>query len=87
MNRSFSRNTSSPSARCSNPRNCRTSLGPLRRKRDALTETFDEQWREIRRHATVETDPKQMLRLAAELERRRQAERANQRIGRYEGKS
>lgn len=86
MNQSFSRNTSSQSARCSNPRNCRTSR-PLRRRRDALTETFDEQWREIRRHATVETDPKQILRLAAELERRRQAERANQRIGKYEGKS
>jgi len=52
-------------------RNCRSSLTPSRIKRDALAERLEKQWHEIRRHATIEKDPEMLLRLTAELDRRK----------------
>jgi hypothetical protein len=53
-------------------RNCRNSLIQSRGKREALAER---QWRELRRHATIEEDPETLLRLTAEIDKRkRQAE-------------
>jgi hypothetical protein len=57
-------------------RNCRKSLTPSRLGRKALAEKLDKQWRELRRHATIERDPGILLRLAAELDKRKRAEGA-----------
>ena len=47
-----------------------------------MAEKLDTQWRELRRHATIERDPEMLLRLAAELDKRnRQAEAAGKRNG------
>jgi hypothetical protein len=35
----------------------------------ALNEELEKQWREIRRHATIEKDEEKMLRLTADLDR------------------
>jgi hypothetical protein len=65
--------------------NCRTSLTPSRVRRDALAQKLDKHWRELRRHATIDKDPETMLRLTAELDRRRrQAEAAVKRHGNQE---
>jgi hypothetical protein len=66
MNRSVALWTSSL-----NPRNCRNSLTPSRVRREVLAEKLDSQWRELRRHVTIERDPEKLLRLAAELDKRR----------------
>jgi len=77
MNRSFALWTSSLSTR-----NCRNSLTPSRVRREVLAEKLDKQWRELRRDATIDKDPQTMLRLTAELDRRRrQAEAAGKRHG------
>ena len=77
MTRSFSLWTGSLSTR-----NCRTPLTPSRLRRDALAQKLDKQWRELRRHATIDKDPETLLRLTAELDkRRRQAEAAGKRNG------
>ena len=39
-----------------------------------MAENLDKLWLELRRHATVETDPQKLWQLAAELERRKQVE-------------
>jgi hypothetical protein len=50
---------------------------PPRARRQALSEKLEGQWRELRRHATIERDPETMLWLRAELDRRKhQAEAA-----------
>jgi hypothetical protein len=36
-----------------------------------MAEDLDQQWRELRRHATIETDPQRLLRLTTELEKRK----------------
>jgi hypothetical protein len=41
-----------------------------------LAEKLDKQWHELRRHATIERDPEILLRLAAELDKRKRAEAA-----------
>jgi hypothetical protein len=77
MNRSLALWTSSLSTR-----NCRNSLTPSRVRRGALAQNLDKQWRELRRHATIDKDPETLLRLTAELDkRRRQAEAVGQRNG------
>jgi len=64
-------------------RGCRTILRLFRPSRDIVAERlnelrFDQQWRELRRHATIEKDPETLLWLANELEKRkRQAEIAS----------
>jgi hypothetical protein len=41
-----------------------------------LAERLDKQWHELRRHATVVTDPEKLLRLTAELDRRKRLDEA-----------
>jgi hypothetical protein len=36
-----------------------------------MAENFDKQWRELRRHATIERDPQKLSQLAIELEKRK----------------
>jgi hypothetical protein len=58
-------------------RNCRHSLTPVRARMEALEEKLDQQWIEVRCYATVEKDPKKLIWLRAEFEKRkRQAEAA-----------
>jgi hypothetical protein len=58
-------------------KNCRHLQAPMRVRRQVLSEKLEGQWRELRRHATIERDPATMLWLRAELDRRkRQAEAA-----------
>ena len=66
MNRDFSLKDSSLRTR-----NCRTSVTSSRIKREALAENLDKQWRELRRHATIEKDPEMLLRLTDELDKRK----------------
>jgi hypothetical protein len=54
--------------------NCRNLLVPSRVRREVMAENLDKLWLELRRHATVETDPQRLWQLAAELERRKQVE-------------
>lgn len=57
------------------PRNCRTFLFPSWRKRQIRTEDLENEWRDLRRHATIESDPEKMLQLNTEVKnRKRQAE-------------
>ena len=77
MNRSFSFAVRTGSLRT---RNCRNSLTPSRVRREVSAEKLDTQWREFRRHAIIDKDPETLLRLTAELDRRRrQAEAAGKR--------
>ena len=63
-------------------KNCRNSLTPSRVRRAASAARLDKQWRELRRYATIEKDPEMLLRLTAELDRRRRLAEA---IGKYKG--
>ena len=38
-----------------------------------MAESLDTQWRQLRRHATIELDPKKLVRLADEVEKRKTA--------------
>jgi hypothetical protein len=68
---------SSLSAGCSRSKDCRRLQTPPRVRRDVQAERLEGQWRELRRHATIERDPGTMLWLRSELDRRkRQAEAA-----------
>lgn len=64
-------------------RGCRAILKLFRPSRGIVAERlnqlrFDQQWRELRRHATIERDPETLMWLADELEKRkRQAEIAS----------
>jgi hypothetical protein len=68
MNRSPSVESSS-----SRTRNCRILLSSSRSRQEALEAALDNEWRELRQHVVIEQDPDMMLRLAAELERRRRS--------------
>jgi hypothetical protein len=69
-------------ARSSQSRNCRNSVTSLRVRRDRSAARLEKQWHEICRHATIETDPEKLLRLRAELNRRkRQVEATGKRNG------
>jgi hypothetical protein len=69
MNRSSLRTISLHSRRC------RNSATPFRVRRNESTERLDKQWCELRLHATIERDAEKLLRLAAEIDKRkRQAE-------------
>ena len=58
----------------STARKCRNLLVPSRVRREVMAENLDKLWLELRRHATVETDPQRLWQLEAELERRKQVE-------------
>ena len=66
MNRFFSSKVSFSKAG-----NCRNLSTSSRRRRDRSAERLEEEWRELRRHVTIENDPEKMLQLAAELAQRR----------------
>jgi hypothetical protein len=58
-------------------KDCRHLQTTPRVRRDVQAERLEGQWRELRRHATIERDPATMLWLRSELDRRkRQAEAA-----------
>jgi hypothetical protein len=52
--------------------NCRKSLTSMRDRRNTLAERLDKQWRELRRHVTIEKDPE----LTAEFARRKRQREA-----------
>jgi hypothetical protein len=51
--------------------NCRKSLTSARGRSDALARRLDGEWRELRRHGTIEIDLDKMLRLTNERDQRR----------------
>jgi hypothetical protein len=66
----------------SHVRNCRHLLVSSQHRRQAMAESFDRQWHELRRHITVERDAKKLSQLAADVEKRnRMAESAVYRNG------
>ncbi len=52
-------------------RTCRTPLVSARVRRNEMTERFDKEWDELRRHATIEKDLEKLLRLTAEMNKGR----------------
>ena len=60
MNRSVGSRTT-----CMKTRNCRNLLACSRVRRQVMAENFDRQWKEIRRQATIERDPKKLAKLVA----------------------
>jgi hypothetical protein len=57
-------------------RNCRNFLTSSRDQGNALAERLDKQWRELRRHVTIESDPEKMFQLTAEFARRKRQREA-----------
>jgi hypothetical protein len=57
-------------------RNCRNFLTSSRDRRDTLAQRLDTQWRELRRHVTIERDPEKMFQLTAEFARRKRQREA-----------
>ena len=51
--------------------NCRNFLTSARGRSDALARRLDNEWRELRRHVTIEKDLDKMLRLTDERDQRR----------------
>ena len=47
--------------------NCRRFLATSRFRRERMEDDLDEQWRELRKHVTIERDPKKMAKLIADL--------------------
>jgi hypothetical protein len=47
-------------------RNCRNLLVASRVRRQVMEKDFNQQWRELRRHATIETDPQKLAQLVAD---------------------
>jgi len=47
-----------------------------------LAERLEKQWRELRGHATIERNPEQLLRLTAELDKRK---RHAEIVGKHDG--
>lgn len=79
MNRPSRFKTRGSKTRCLKTRraragNCRNWLVPSWVRRAVMAENLDKLWLELRRHASVETDPQKLWQLAAELERRKQLE-------------
>jgi hypothetical protein len=52
------------------PRNCRGLPPSSRGRTNAAAEKLEREWRELRRHVTIERDQEKMLRLRAELDKR-----------------
>jgi hypothetical protein len=57
-------------------KNCRNLLTSSRDRGNALAERLDKQWRELRRHVTIERDPEKMFQLTAEFARRKRQREA-----------
>lgn len=53
-------------------RKCRNLLVPSRVRRQGMAEKLDKQWSNLRRRVTIERDPRKLLELTAELEKRKQ---------------
>jgi hypothetical protein len=51
--------------------NCRNLLVPSRVRREVMAANLDKLWLELRRYATIETDPQKLRQLGADLERRK----------------
>jgi len=51
---------------CPQNRNCHNLLASSRVRRQRMAEKFDQQWRELRRHATIEKDPLKMAQLRSD---------------------
>jgi len=51
---------------CCKNRNCRNLRAPSRVRRQTMGQNFDRQWRELRRHATIERDPQKLAKLIAD---------------------
>jgi hypothetical protein len=67
---SFSRRALSAGANLAKSGNCRRSLTSARGRSDASARRLEQEWRELRRHVTIEEDSEKMFRLTAELNRR-----------------
>ena len=81
MKRSFSFSLRAGASRTGN---CRNLLRPSRDRREALEERLEKQWRELLLHATIETDPEKMLRLAAKIDQcKRRVEPVGKRNGNF----
>jgi len=52
-------------------RNCHNLLAPSRLRRQAIEAKFEKQWRELRRHVTIESDPDRLSQLRSELEKQK----------------
>jgi hypothetical protein len=53
--------------------NCHKLISTARVRRQALAARLETQWRELLRHATIESDPEKMLRLTTEIDQRKRA--------------
>jgi hypothetical protein len=53
-------------------RNCRNLMVSSRVRRQVMAEKFDTMWLQLRRHATIETDPNKLLQLANDLKKAKQ---------------
>ena len=47
-------------------RNCLNLLAPSRVRRQVMAESFDRKWRELRQHATIESDTQKLAKLIAD---------------------
>jgi len=52
-------------------RSCHELLVPSRQRRQTIEEKFDKKWRELRRHVTIESDPRKLSQLRSELEKQK----------------
>ena len=52
-------------------RSCHNLLVPSRVRRQAIEARFDKSWRELRRHVTIESDPRKLSQLRRELEKQK----------------
>lgn len=59
-----------PGASLKTGNSCKSLVSSRVRRRSSV-ERLEAQWRELRRHATIVKDPEKMLRLTAEMEKRR----------------
>jgi hypothetical protein len=50
-------------------RNCRNLMVSSRVRRQVMAENLDKIWLELRRHATIETDPQKLWQLATDLKK------------------
>lgn len=53
-------------------RNCRNLMVSSRVRRQVMAENLNKAWLQLRRHATIETDPNKLLQLANDLKKAKQ---------------
>lgn len=54
-------------ASCYKPRSCHNFLARSRVRRQRMAEKFDQQWRELRLYATIESDSQKLEKLVADF--------------------